>query len=133
MQLSIFRRVRLVDSAGDDRDGSPVRIAPRCAAVSIPRASPETTTSVAASSAARVSAMRCPLAEALRPPTAATHRCLRQRGVAADDQARRRIIHHRQQRRVIRIAQKNHPPASATGAFKLPLRLRRGQRIGARR
>ena len=52
----------------------PVRIAPLCAAVSMPRASPETTTTVAARSAASVSAMRWPLAEALRPPTAATHR-----------------------------------------------------------
>ena len=80
LQGGVLGRVGLVQAAGDHRDGAAgahrAACGRRCRCRAPGRTPPD---QACARSAASVSAMRCPLAEALRPPTSATAAGLRQR------------------------------------------------------
>ena len=104
MQSGVFRRVWLVDAAGDHADRACRRAWRRaCAAVSIPRAKPETTTtacppSSAASDFRHALAVGRGVAPADRGYAAFVRPARRHRHMIT---TRRRVIHHRQQRRVV--------------------------------
>ena len=105
----------------------PVSSAPRCAAASMPRARPETTTSPARPSpSARSRARRRPLAEALRAPTTATDRLVEQLGLAEHGQDRRRILDRGERARIERLAPADEPAADAVERGQARLRRRRG-------
>ena len=86
----VFQRVDHIRPAGDDGQ-VPVCSAPSCAAVSMPRAMPETTTSPASprSVESRCASLR-PSAEALRAPTMAIISRARRSGMAEHRKDRRR-------------------------------------------
>ncbi len=123
LQISVLRRVRLVDPTSDHRDGSPATHSTNMHSSVDPSRQPRNHRQRRRQLGRQVLRHSLPV----RRSIASAHRrdtsLLRQSNLAAKNQARRRIVHHRQQRRVIRIAQEYHPPASGAGAFYFALSL----------
>ncbi len=104
--------------------------APSCAAASIPRAMPETTTRPArANSAPRSSAMRRPLTEALSPPTSATARRAR-RAASPCTAITGGVVAPGKQRWIIGIPQEKEPGAGFCGAVQFADHIRLGRHHG---
>ena len=84
MQVGVFRRVGQVDAAGDHGDGAAgAHARPRCAAASMPRARPETTTTLRGQLGGEVLRHALAVGRGVAPAHRRDAALLRQRGVAA--------------------------------------------------
>ena len=102
----------------------PCSSALRCAAVSMPRASPEAMTKPSSpSSLASWRVNFCPAAEPLRAPTMATMGKAAELGAALDVEQRRGRIDMGKRRRIARLADRDETRANAVGAGKFGLGL----------